>query len=41
MPVHDIQTLQDKIVIRILKQIGERRNNLEQEIPQTNSSLQF
>lgn len=27
MPVHDIQTLQDKIVIGILNQIGEGRNN--------------
>lgn len=41
MPVHDIQSLQDKILIGILKQIGERRNNLEQEILETTSSLQF
>lgn len=39
--VHDIQSLQDKIVIGILKQIGERRNKLEQEILETTSSLQF
>lgn len=41
MPVHDIQTLQDKIVIGILNKIGEGRNNLEQDNSQTNSSLQF
>lgn len=41
MLLHDIQTLQDKIVIGILKEIGEGRNNLDEEIPQTNSALQF